>query len=130
MPPLWSIHNIIEMRIIALIVCLSLLAHYEITAQTEFDLDPYQSMLMTGKGPGQDGTINPYDGEDCYAIIENIGKKEFSIRIQKKGKIIESIPIQKGETKKLVLLRGQELYLDPTTDGMAKARVDYEKMEK
>ena len=31
-------------------------------AQTEFVLVPSQSMLITGKGAGQDGTINPFEG--------------------------------------------------------------------
>ena len=31
----------------------------EINAQTVFELDGTQSMLMTGKGPGQDATFNP-----------------------------------------------------------------------
>ena len=50
------------------------LIHFEAKAQTEFVLEPSQSMIMTGKGPGQDATINPYFGEDCFAIIKNIGK--------------------------------------------------------
>lgn len=39
-------------------------------------------MLLYGKGPRQDATINPYDGEDCYALIENFGTVPFSVRIQ------------------------------------------------
>ena len=99
-----------------------------LSAQTEFTLEPSQSMLMTGKGPGQDGTINPYDDQDCYAIVKNIGQAAFSIRIQKKGKIIREIPILKHEIKKIVLLKGQELYLDPNPIEIAKAVVDYEKI--
>ena len=86
-------------------------------------------MIMTGKGPGQDGTINPFFGQDCYAIIKNIGKRKFSIRIQQKGKIIEEISILKGELKKVKLLKDYELYLDPNHEGIAKESVDYEKID-
>lgn len=116
------------MRALLIVICLTVFSNTEVLAQTEFELDTQQSMIMTGKGPGQDGTINPYAGEDCYAIVENIGERSFSIRIQTKGKIVEEIAIEKGDTKKLKLLKGYELYLDPNPEGKAKARVDYERM--
>ena len=97
--------------------------------QTEFVLRPSQSMLMTGKGPGQDGAINQFAGKDCYAIVENIGKDEFSIRIQKNGKIIETVSVTQREEKKVTLLKGYELYIDTDTQGKFKARVDFEEME-
>ena len=114
------------------ILTLSLIAFMQsdVFAQTEFDLDPSQSMLMTGKGPGQDGTINPYAGEDCYAVVTNMGKLPFSIRIQKKGEIIKTIPVKKGKVKKVKLLKGQELYLDSSDEGRTKAKVDYEQIKK
>ena len=65
------------MKTLILIFSLTLMTKYDTFAQTEFELKPSQSMLMTGKGPGQDGTINPFDGQDCYAIVENNGKREF-----------------------------------------------------
>lgn len=105
------------------------LIQFEVIAQTEFVLEPSQSMIMTGKGPGQDGTINPYIGQNCYAIVRNIGNRQFSIRIQQNGKVIEEISIQKGELKKVKLKKGYELYLDPNPEGKAKASVDYEKIE-
>jgi hypothetical protein len=106
-----------------------LFAHCVAFAQTNFELKASQSMLMTGKGPGQDATINPYEGQDCYAIVENTGDREFSIRIQQRGKITETIPVLAGEVKKVTLLKGYELYLDSNSEGIANARVDYEKME-
>ena len=117
------------MKTLILILCLTFLFHYEVFTQTEFELDPSQSMLMTGKGPGQDGTINPFEGTDCYAIVENIGERQFSIRVQKDGKIIEEITILKEEIKKVKLLKGYELYLDPNPKGKARARVSYKKMD-
>lgn len=116
------------MKALTLVISLFFLTIFEGTAQTEFVLEPSQSMIMTGKGSGQDGTINPYFGQDCYAIVRNIGKRQFSIRVQKKGKIIDEIAILKGELKKIKLLEGYELYLDPNPKGIAKASVDYEKI--
>lgn len=109
-------------------ICLSVLWHSEVWGQTEFELDTQQSMIITGKGSGQDATINPYDGQDCYAVVENIGERSFSIRIQAEGKIVQEIAIDKGDVKKVKLLKGYELYLDPNPDGKARARVDYEKI--
>ncbi len=111
-----------------LVMCLVLLAYFDMTAQTEFVLEPSQSMIMTGKGVGQDATINPYFGQNCYAIVKNIGKRKFSIRVQQEGKIIEEISILKGELKKVKLLKDYELYLDPNPKGTTKASVDYEKI--
>jgi len=106
-----------------------LFLNFETNAQTEFILKPSQSMIMTGKGPGQDATINPYFGQDCYAIIKNIGEREFSIRVQQDGKIIEEISIAEGELKKVRLLKDYKLYLDPNPQGIAKASVDYERIK-
>lgn len=110
------------------VIFLVFLTYFEVTAQTEFILEPSQSMIMTGKGSGQDGTINPYFGQDCYAQVKNIGKRQFSIRVQQDGKVIEEIPIKKGGQKKVKLSKGYELYLDPNPEGIAKASVDYEKI--
>ena len=116
------------MKLLCAFCAMLLLGQMHVHAQTEFELDPNQSMLMYGKGPGQDGTINPYAGEDCYAIVKNLGDVAFSIRIQQKGEVVETIPVSGMETKKIKLLVGQELYLDPVTDQMARASVDYEKI--
>ena len=116
----------------ALFFTLSLLLFFQLDAfaQTEFTLDPSQSMIMTGKGPGQDATINPFYGEDCYAIVANTGTRDFSVRIQRRGKVLAIIEVPKGETKRIELLGGQELYLDPNPRGTTNATVDYERMER
>ncbi|MEM8928132.1 MAG: hypothetical protein AAGC45_08005 [Bacteroidota bacterium] len=98
-------------------------------AQTEFELKPSQSMLMTGKGPGQDGTINPYAGEDCYAIVENLGSSELSVRIQKQGELISTFRLLGGNTFKFKLRKDQELYLDGNDTASSMAKVSYEKLE-
>jgi hypothetical protein len=82
---------------------------------------------VTGKGQGQDATINPFQGEDCFAIIENLGKEFFSVRIQEKGKIIEIIKIKPKKKMRIKLLSGQELYLDGETKNRARASVSYER---
>lgn len=117
------------MKTLIFTTSLILIVLYQVQAQTEFVLEPSQSMIMTGKGPGQDGTINPYFGQDCYAIVQNIGKRYFTVRLQQEGKIIEEIRIPEGETKKIKLLKGYELYLDPNPKGVAKARVDYVRID-
>lgn len=117
------------MKILIFILGLTIFTQYQSFAQTEFDLDPLQSMLMTGKGPGQDGAINPFAGQDCYAIVENMGKNEFSIRIQQNGEILDTVPVSKHEKKKVKLLKGHELYLDAEAQGKVRAKVDFEQME-
>ena len=110
----------------------------EVQSLNKFDLEPLESYLMFGKGPGQDGAINPYakyiksnkgyliSSKDCYSIIENLGTNGFSIRIQKDGRIIKTIPIKKNETKKILLDAGNELYTDASFEGRAKFKVTFE----
>ena len=110
----------------------------EVQSLNKFDLEPLESYLIFGKGPGQDGAINPYakyiksnkgyliSSKDCYSIIENLGTSGFSIRIQKDGRIIKTIPIKKNETKKILLDAGNELYTDASFEGRAKFKVTFE----
>jgi len=116
------------MKNIFLIFVLILSSQIELKAQTVFELNSNQSMLMFGKGPGQDATINPFEGEDCYAVIKNIGNESFSARVQQKGKIIEILPVYPNQTKKVKLLVGDELYLDYENQNKAKASIEYEKI--
>ncbi|MDN3205276.1 hypothetical protein [Algoriphagus sediminis] len=92
-------------------------------------MDTQQSMVMTGKGSGQDGTINPYTGEDCIAIVKNIGERTFSIRIQRNGEILQTLDCGKGEKKEITLLAGNELYLDPNPEGPSRAKVEYKRIK-
>ena len=94
----------------------------EVQSLNKFDLDPLEIYLIFGKGPVQDGAINPYakyiksnngnliSSKDYYSIIENLGTSDCSIRIQKDDRIIKTIPIKKNETKKVFLDAGNELY--------------------
>jgi len=110
------------MKKIVLLIAITLLG-YNGFAQSILELEPSTSMCITGKGKGQDGAINPYIKSDSYGIVENIGKNEFSIRIQKEGKIIKEITVKPKETKKVELLKGYEMYFDNTLK--AKAKVSF-----
>ncbi len=92
-----------------------------------FVIEPSQSMVMTGKGPGQDGAINPYMGQECTAVVENIGKKEFSVRLQEKGRIKKEIAVSPGEVKEIALGANDELYID--TDQKAKTLLNFKPNE-
>ena len=80
--------------------------------ENKFKLDPSTNMLMTGKGPGQDGSINPFAGQDCVAVVENLAKAPFSVRIQQNGVVLRTIEIGAKETKSIELKGSEELYVD------------------
>jgi|GEM_PF-72454 len=92
-----------------------------------FVIESSQSMIITGKGPGQDGAINPYLGKKSIAIVENLGKHEFSVRIQKDGKIIKEIAVKASEEKEIPLGKSDELYID--TNKKAKTRLNFKPNE-
>jgi hypothetical protein len=87
-------------------------------AQQVIELESQQSMAITGKGPGQDGAINPYKDIPSMAVVYNAGKNAFSVRVQQAGKILAEVPVPVGETKEFYLKPGLEIYFDtkePTT---------------
>lgn len=90
-------------------------------------LTPTQSMCITGKGSGQDAAINPYLGSNSLALVRNVGKNSFSVRIQRKGKIVKEASIPPHTKKSFVLLKDYELYFD--TDMTAKAQVSFKKQK-
>lgn len=100
------------------------------SAQELFELEPGQSMLMHGKGPGQDATINPFEGQECYAIIENTGEFSFTIRVQFQGEITLTEIIEPGEEMQILFKANHELYLDGTAEATMGASVDYRPIEK
>ena len=100
----------------------------EQTENQEIALAANQSMSITGKGPGQDGTINPFYGQDSVAIVSNMGDNPFSVRIQKQGKIIEEIAIEPNLEKEIFLKAGQELYFDSTL--AAKSAIRFKEVKK
>ena len=79
--------------------CLMLMTCYGLDAQQIIELEPQQSMGITGKGKGQDGAINPYMSESSIGIVENIGEHSFYVRIQEKSKILAEVEVAVNETK-------------------------------
>ena len=98
------------------------------SSQSLFELEPAQSMSITGKGPGQDAAYNPYGAGNSLAMVENLGDHPFVVRVQEQGKIIEETPIQPDERKEITLMKGYELYLDSELEG--KAKVEFQELEK
>lgn len=88
--------------------------------QTVFELDPQQSMCITGKGPGQDGAINPYRDQKSIAVVKNLEKTEFSVRIQYKGDIVKEVTVEGKKKQEFVLEKGYILFLDNEVAGKAK----------
>lgn len=64
-------------------------------------------MLMRGKGQGQDGSINPYFGQDSYAIVKNLDEYPFNVRIQERSTLTDTLTIAAFETRKIELPKGQ-----------------------
>ena len=117
------------MKKLLLFAALCLWASPELAAQenkNSFDLEPQQVMLMTGKGPGQDGALNPYYGQDCLAIVQNTGSAEFTVRIEEWGKIINMIPVAGGERKLINLLAKQQLLIDGNNDEAISVELNFE----
>lgn len=91
-----------------------------------FELTNGQSMCMTGKGQGQDATINPYANQDySYALIENIGAVEFQIRIESSEEDLRQFLIKANDVVVVKLNRGNVLYFDALTLEKAVARIKY-----
>ena len=112
-------------RFLIAIVILLLNTHTYAQKENKFKLDPSTSMLMTGKGPGQDGSINPYSGQDCVAVIANLANTPFSVRIQQKGIILRTIAVEKKETRRISLGAQEELYID-TPNKTTRFTINYE----
>ena len=112
-------------RFLIAIVILLLNTYAYAQKENKFKLDPSTSMLMTGKGPGQDGSINPYSGEDCVAVIANLANTPFSVRIQQKGIILRTIAVEKKETRRISLGAQEELYID-TPNKSTRFTINYE----
>ena len=112
------------MKKLPIILIFLLFASIQVSAQAVIELDPTQSMLISGKGQGQDAAINPFlFKEESVAILENIGENEFQIRIQEAKQVIRLINLEADETIRINLGINQQLYLD--TDNWSKVKVDF-----
>jgi len=112
------------MKNLLVLLCALLLTSGTMLSQSAvIELQSSQSMLISGKGPGQDAAVNKYADNSCIASVQNIGRNSFEVRIQSKGEVVKTITIKQDETKEVSLLRGYELYLDSTLT--AKASVTF-----
>ena len=91
-----------------------------------FELTNGQSMCMIGKGVGQDATINPYANEEfSYALIENIGKFKFNIRVESIDEERREFIIKPKDIVVVKLYRNNILYFDSLTIEKAEAKIKY-----
>lgn len=90
-----------------------------------FELAPSQSLSITGKGLGEAAAVNPYKNGNSIAVIKNLGKNKFTIRVEYQGKLFQTRVLEANKTTKIALRQGSELYLD--SDLVAKAKVDFKK---
>lgn len=86
-----------------------------------FELAPSQSMIITGKG----AAVNPYMNGNSIAVIKNLGKNSFTIRVEYQGNLFQTRVLEAGKATMVSLRQGSELYLD--TDLKGKAKVDFKK---
>ncbi|MFK7972071.1 MAG: hypothetical protein AB8F95_17010 [Bacteroidia bacterium] len=95
------------------------------TSESIFVLSPAQSMSITGQGSGQDAAFNPYGDGNSLAIVKNLGRNVFTIRVQDGDKIVENRSINPNETLEIKLQQGFKLYLD--SEQASKAQVNFRK---
>lgn len=82
------------------------------SSKNQFELTANQSMLIIGKGTGQDAAINPYADQVSIAEVRNKGEAFFYVRIQNGDQFLSQTPIMPGETREFELQPGFRLYLD------------------
>ncbi len=91
-----------------------------------FLLEPSSTMSITGKGPGQDATINPYLGNDCTAIVKSLSKNIFQVRIEESDEVVYTITVDPFQEVKIDLNNSQVLYLDALSKP-SKSKVSFSK---
>lgn len=89
------------------------------TKEYVLEFEPNQSMIVTGKGQGQDAAINPYLDRTSIAIVRNIGLHAFEVRLQKAGNVLDTRLVQPSQTIQFKLDVGVELYIDCTQKSTA-----------
>lgn len=102
-----------------------LLFQINVSAQTIIELDGVQSMSIAGKGEGQNAAINPYSDVTSVATVENLGKKNFKIRIEKKGRVVKEIIVKPKKVQRVTLLKNYVMYFD--SKAQTTAKVSFEK---
>ena len=115
------------MKLFKLTLLFLLAAISPMMAQDTVVLDDYRHMCIAGKGAGQDAAINPYLGEDSVAIVENLGKSPFDIRIQVKGQIVRTIKSTPNWVLEIKLKKDEVMYFD--SEARAVARVSFKEAQ-
>ncbi|XOV66510.1 MAG: hypothetical protein ACFHU9_12860 [Fluviicola sp.] len=112
-------------RLLFTIICFFVGSYAACAQVTTIDLESSQSMCITGKGPGQDGAINPYNDGPSTAVVKNLSDDPFNVRLQKDGVILRTIAVEGKTTKEIPLEIGEEMYFDSTMP--TKVRVKFKK---
>lgn len=110
------------MKLLLTIICLCLLSVTSHAQSTTLELEASQSMCISGKGPGQDGAINPHIEVTSTAVVKNTGDNRFNVRIQKDGIVLRMIAVRGNSTKNIRLEPGEEMYFDATLPTTAKVK--------
>lgn len=115
------------MKKLLLIICL--VTSSVVSGQETFvyDLDSNQSMGISGQGPGRDAAINPYEKEDCIALIKNLGEGILEARTKDKEGKQRSTKIAPQEQKRIFIAVGTILYFDAIK--ATRASVTYERLQ-
>ena len=116
------------MRIAFLLLFLVGTLHCVAQDKQIIELGDNQSMGITGKGPGQDGAINPYSAEESYALVSNLGKNEFSVRIQNGREVLRAVPVKPGQTKRIDLAKNEQVYFD--SDLPTKTQIEFRRKDR
>ncbi|MAM28010.1 MAG: hypothetical protein CMC13_03225 [Flavobacteriaceae bacterium] len=101
-----------QMKKFILIVVIMLVFQIDTNAQEVLELDPGQSMCISGKGKGQDGAINPFMETGSVAIVKNLGENQFSIRVEYEGKVKEKIRLDPSRITRVILPKSHVMYFD------------------
>ena len=96
-------------------------------SKTVIELKPQQSMLITGKGEGQDGAINPYRNQPSIAEVRNLGNTTFSVRIENNDVLLRTVELDGHESREFDLNVGDELYFDSISN--TRVAISFKKSE-
>jgi hypothetical protein len=97
------------------------------TSAELIELEEGQSMLILGKGAGQDALENPFEGESTVAIVNNRSRSSILARVITRDGTTGSNPIRPKRKRSLVILPGSELYLDSPVK--SKVKITFKRFE-
>lgn len=112
-------------KYILVFVMLFALQSYAQKDENIFELKPSESTAITGKSAGEDAAVNPYKDGNSIAIVKNLGKNSFTIRVEYQEEVVQSRVLKAGKATMIPLRQGSELYIDSKLE--SKAKVDFKK---